>query len=138
MTNNGLTLLWTIGGGVLLYFFGKTVRRWTKNSSYIPISHLSNCCEGCTIWNSMRPSRTRLTLDSHIRESERRGIIVKPLMYMRVKNNFTHLDVSDQSAHQLYRETICPNVLCLTSITSSHLSFSMRARIGCLEIRCNH
>jgi hypothetical protein len=38
MTNNGLTLLWTIGGGVLLYFFGKTVRRWTKNSSYVSIS----------------------------------------------------------------------------------------------------
>jgi hypothetical protein len=34
MTNNGLTLLWVIGGGVLLYFWGKTVRRWTKNSSY--------------------------------------------------------------------------------------------------------
>ena len=33
MTNNGLTLLWVIGGGVLLFFFGKTVRRWTKNSS---------------------------------------------------------------------------------------------------------
>lgn len=36
MTNNGLTLLWVIGGGVGLYFFGKTVRRWTKNSSFVP------------------------------------------------------------------------------------------------------
>lgn len=36
MTNNGLTLLWVIGGGVGLYFFGKTVRRWTKNSSCVP------------------------------------------------------------------------------------------------------
>jgi MFS family permease len=33
MTNNGLTLLWVIGGGVGLFFFGKTVRRWTKDSS---------------------------------------------------------------------------------------------------------
>ena len=33
MTNNGLTLLWIIGGGGLLWFFGKTVRRWTKNDS---------------------------------------------------------------------------------------------------------
>lgn len=33
MTNNGLTLLWVIGGGVLLWFFGKTCRRWTRNDS---------------------------------------------------------------------------------------------------------
>jgi hypothetical protein len=34
MVNNGLTLLWVIGGGVSLYFWGKTVRRWTKDSWY--------------------------------------------------------------------------------------------------------
>jgi hypothetical protein len=37
MTNNGLTLLWIIGGGGLLWFFGKSVRRWTKNDPYIPL-----------------------------------------------------------------------------------------------------
>ena len=41
MTNNGLTLLWVIGGGVGLWFFGKTVRRWTKDSSVHKLESVS-------------------------------------------------------------------------------------------------
>lgn len=32
MVNAGLTILFTLGGSIFLWFFGKTLRRWTKNS----------------------------------------------------------------------------------------------------------